>query len=104
NLPISHAPANAENCSRRCLGVGTANLRDLFAAHDNFERCFAGEKSGSILRSEVRNQISETIDLQNYSAETVVARRFWLGRGKAHVILNLFAKLVRVHHLCQIGG
>ena len=57
---------------------------------------FGSEEHGSVLRSDVGDEIAEPVDLQHHPAQPVFVDGFWFWGIKANVVFNLFPKLLRV--------
>src|SRR5579862_5316 len=103
NLQEPHAAENAEYLSRRAFRVGIVHLCNLPAADEDLE--FLGgvaEKHRSVLRSDVGDQISETINLEYDSAQFVLVYRFWLGGVETYVVFNLIAEFQGINFLGEI--
>ena len=64
-------PRMPNHLSRSSLGIGVADFSNLPAARDNLEAAGSGfEKHGSILRSNVGDQVSEPVHLQTQPRAT----------------------------------
>src|SRR5580692_4604724 len=64
DLQISHASENSKNLSRAAFGISAANLSDFFVSNQNLERRLARKQRGSIVWSDVGDQVPEAIHLQ----------------------------------------
>jgi len=101
----AHTSENAKNLSRATLGVGTVDFSDLAAADDNLEpRRLSSKEHGSVLRSDVGNDVSEAVNFQYHSAQPVSIDGFRLRGRKAGVLFNFVSKLLRINFFGQPRG
>src|SRR5262249_28931382 len=103
DFQVAHAPNDGKYLAGRALGVVGVEIGDLTLADLDFEgRRFRLEKGGNVVRSEIGDQVSEAINLQNDPTQLIVTGRLGARRVEADKVFNLIAKLPRIYTFGKI--